>query len=213
MPDEKWLFSGSYSNFENTTRLRAFTDPTNIVDSILLAQLTQTANLVTTYNIRTRENPSALTLVLSYQKANSIVDDIVQEDANSRFFNGSLMYSFTQSANDLRFTAALNYNQTELSQFDNTTISPTLGITKGFWERKLQTSLRTTYNLVSRNGSSNTQVLNFTIGATYLFLEDHTFSLSTSLIRRNSSLQEFPSFTEWYGRLAYGYRFGGNINF
>lgn len=210
IPNEKWLFNTSYSNFENTTRLKTF-DPSAIVDSLILAQTTQAGNAVATYNISSRENPSSLTLVLSYQQANSIVDDVIQDDAKSQFFNGSLMYSKTQSLQDLRFTAALNYNQTELSMLNNSTISPTIGITKGFYERKLQTTFRSTYNLISSQNRGNSNVLNLTLGATYLYQEDHSFSFSTSFINRTGGGQEFPSFSEWYGRLAYGYRFGGNL--
>ena len=214
IPNDRWFFSSSYSNFENTTRLRAFTDPTAIVDSILLAQLTQTANVVTTYNLSPKStNPSSLTLVASFQRANSIIDEVVQDDARSRFFNGSLMYTLNQTDRDLRFTAALNYNQTELSQFDNNTISPTVSISKGFLERKLQTVARATYNWVSQEAGSNSNVLNLTLGANYTFLEDHTFSFSTSLINRSSSDQDISNFTEWYGRISYGYRFGRDVRF
>ncbi len=211
VPNERWAFSSAYSNFENTTRLRAFADPSAIVDSILLAQVTQTANLVSTYNLSPEGNPSSITLVLSYQRANSIIDEVVQDDAKSRFFNGSLMYTVQQTDIDLRFTAALNYNQTELSQFDNNTISPTLGITKGFFERKLQTLLRATFNRVSRQGGDGSNVFNLTLGANYNFLEDHSFNFRTSLINRSSAAQDIPDFTEWYGLISYGYRFGGDV--
>jgi len=213
-PNESWIFSSAYSNFENTTRLRAFRDPSVIVDSILLAQVTQSANFLATHNLNPKgTNTSALTLVLSYQKAKSIIDEEVQADVGSRFFNGSLMYTFSQTEKDLRFTAAVNYNQTELSQFNNNTFSPTVGITKSFWDRKLQTLFRTSYNLVSQENGSTSNVLNLTFGASYFFLKDHSLSFNTSVINRSGSGEDIPDFTELYGRISYGYRFGGDIRF
>lgn len=212
VPNDKWAFSSSYSNFENTTRLRALADPTAIVDSILLAQTTNTGNLVGTRNLSTdRTRPSSITVMLSYQQAKSIIDEVVQPDADSRFFNGSLMYTTNDTERDLRFTAAVNYNQTELSQFDNNTVSPTLAISKGFLERQLQTQFRATYNWVSQENGPASNVLNLTVGASYNFLEDHNISFTNSFINRTSSSNDISDFSEWYGRISYGYRFGADL--
>ncbi|MEO0725488.1 MAG: hypothetical protein AAFZ63_13170 [Bacteroidota bacterium] len=212
VPNDKWIYSASYSNFENTTRLRAISDPSLIVDSILLAQTTNTGNLTSTYNLTSDETrTSSITMILSYQQARSIIDDVVQEDADSRFFNGSLMYTTNLTEQDLRFTAALNYNQTELELFNNNTISPTVAVSKGFLERQLQTQLRATYNLVSQDSGPNSNVLNLTVGASYNFLEDHNISFTNSFINRSSSSDDIPNFSEWYGRISYGYRFGADF--
>lgn len=212
VPNEKWIFSSSYSNFENTTRLRAISDPSLIVDSILLAQTTNTANLTSTYNLSAdRERTSSLTMILSYQQARSIIDEVVQDDADSRFFNGSLMYTVNITEQDLRFTTAVNYNQTELEQFNNNTVSPTVAITKGFLDRQLQTQLRATYNWVSQDAGPSSNVLNLTLGASYSFLEDHSISFTNSFINRTSSSNDIPDFSEWYGRISYGYRFGADL--
>ncbi|MEL7246811.1 MAG: hypothetical protein AAFO03_00270 [Bacteroidota bacterium] len=212
VPNDRWIYSASYSNFENTTRLRAISDPSLIVDSILLAQTTNTGNLTSTYNLASDETrTSSITMILSYQQARSIIDDVVQEDADSRFFNGSLMYTTNLTEQDLRFTAALNYNQTELELFNNNTISPTVAVSKGFLERQLQTQLRATYNLVSQDSGPNSNVLNLTVGASYNFLEDHNISFTNSFINRSSSSDDIPNFSEWYGRISYGYRFGADF--
>ncbi|MEL6973142.1 MAG: hypothetical protein AAFO02_23460 [Bacteroidota bacterium] len=75
----------------------------------------------------------------------------------------------------------------------------------------MQTQLRATYNLVSQDSGPNSNVLNLTVGASYNFLEDHNISFTNSFINRSSSSDDIPNFSEWYGRISYGYRFGADF--
>lgn len=213
-PSDKWNFNGSYSNFQNTTKLRTLTDPTALVDSIILAQTTQSASGVATYNIRNKENPSSISVLFTYQLANSIIDDVVQPDSKTRFFNGSLLYALTLSERDLRLSAALNANRTEVATLDNFVLAPTLGLTKSFLNKSLQLNTRAAYNLIFEDGGGNSQVINLTVGSAYQFFKMHTLSFNTTVISRAANSQSTVSkFLEWYGQLMYSYRFLQNIKF
>lgn len=209
-PSERWNFNASFSNFQNTSKLRTLFDPGSPVDSIILAQTTQTANGALTYNLRNKNNPSSISLILTHQRANSIIDDVIQPDAKSQFFNGSLMYSLSQPKRDFRFNAAFNANRTQLAAFDNFVLSPTLGVTKGYLNRKLQLNGRIAYNQVFAEAGNN-GVFNFGLGSSLLVNKVHTLSFNTNLISRSSAVAGIQGFTEWYGQLMYNYNFVRNV--
>lgn len=209
-PGERWALNGSFSNFQNTSKLRAFTDPSALVDSIILAQTTQTANLAFTYNIATKGNSSAVTLALTQQQANSIINDEVQPDAATQFFNGSLIYSLSLPKKDFRFNASINVNQTQLANFNNFVLSPNLSLTKGFLDKRLQTNFRTSYNHVFVAGGKNTAVLNFGLGGTLQVNKLHSLSLNTTYINRFAT-PDTPGYNELFGQVMYNYRFARNV--
>lgn len=206
-PNDRWNFNASYSNFQNTTKLRTLFDPASPVDSIILAQTTQTANGSVTYHLRDKDNPASISLVLTQQQANSIIDDVVQPDAKSNFFNGSLVYAASRPARDLRFSASLNANQTQLANFDNFVLTPTLGIAKGYFNRQLQLNARIAYNQVFAE-AGDSGVLNVGFGSSWSVKKAHTLSLNTNLINRSA---DTGGFTEWYGQLMYNYNFTRNL--
>lgn len=209
-PGERWAFNGSFSNFQNTSKLRAFTDPTALVDSIILAQTTQTANIAFTYNIATEGNPSSLTFALTQQQANSIIDDVVQNDAETRFFNGSLIYSLSMPKKDLRFNSSVNVNQTSLAGFNNFVLSPNISLTKGFLDKRLQTNARVSYNHIFIPDGNNTAVLNFGLGGSWQLNKLHSLSLNTSFINRFST-PDTGGYSELFGQLMYNYRFARDL--
>lgn len=209
-PGERWAFNGSFSNFQNTSKLRAFTDPAAIVDSIILAQTTQTANIAFTYNIATKEKPSSLTLALTQQQANSIIDDVVQDDAATSFFNGSLIYSLSIPKKDLRFNSSVNVNQTRLANINNLVLSPNISLTKGFLDKRLQTNARASYNHIFIPDGQNTAVLNFGLGGSWQLNKLHSLSLNTTFINRFAT-PDIDGYSELFGQLMYNYRFARNL--
>jgi hypothetical protein len=209
-PSERWNFNTSFSNFQNTSKLRTLFDPASPVDSIILAQTTQTVNGAVTYNLPNKDNPSSISLILTQQRANSIIDDVVQTDSESQFFNGSLLYSMSRPARDLRFNASINANRTQVATFDNFVLSPTLSVTKGYFNKKLQLNARTSYNLVFDSDGNDTGILNFGLGSSLRVNKLHTLSFNTNVINRGSSAA-VSGFTEWYGQLMYNYNFTRNL--
>lgn len=203
-PNNTWSLNAGYSNFENTTKLRSLVDPLNNVDSIFLSQLTQTANLSATYQVN---EGSSLTLIGSYQTANSIVEDIIQEEELTTFYNALILYNFQLAESGFSLNASLNYNQTELSFGKTTTFSPSLGIMKNFSEQRLRTNFRTTFNRIQQGNGQENRVITLLGGLSYNFLSGHTLSSRLYWIKRLNNTEMLPAFNEFRGSLAYGFRF------
>ncbi len=206
-PTEKLNISAAYSNFRNSTKLRSFNNLLTPVDSIFLAQLTRTASLSATYLLGTKLRPSTLSLVLSQQSANSVINDVVQSDSESDFFNASLIYTQQVKERDLQLITSLNVNNASFTNLQTVTFSPTIGARKQYLNRQLSTDLRLTFNSIYIDGAANNTVWNISFGTDYRFLNDHSLGLTTSFIHRATRLGELSAFSELYGRLLYGYRF------
>lgn len=203
-PNNTWSLNAGYSNFENTTKLRSLVDPLNNVDSIFLSQLTQTANLSATYQVN---EGSSLTLMGSYQTANSIVEDIIQEEELTTFYNALILYNFQLAESGFSLNASFNYNQTELSFGQTTTFSPSLGIAKNFAEQHLRTNFRSTFNRIRQGNGQDNNVVTLLGGLSYNFISGHTLSSRIYWIKRLNNTEMLPAFSEFRGGLAYGFQF------
>lgn len=203
-PNNTWSLNAGYSNFENTTKLRSLVDPLNNVDSIFLSQLTQTANLSATYQVN---EGSSLTLMGSYQTANSIVEDIIQEEELTTFYNALILYNFQLAESGFSLNASFNYNQTELSFGQTTTFSPSLGIAKNFAEQHLRTNFRSTFNRIRQGNGQDNNVITLLGGLSYNFISGHTLSSRIYWIKRLNNTEMLPAFSEFRGGLAYGFQF------
>ncbi|MEL6356226.1 MAG: hypothetical protein AAFQ37_04755 [Bacteroidota bacterium] len=211
-PSSRLVFNGSFSNFENSTKIRARENPAVFVDSLFLAQLTQSFTFSSSYNLREKFNPTTLTLVYSHQSANSVQDDIVIQDAKSRFNNASLIFNQRITEADLNWTASINYNLSNFGDISTTTVSPTLMFNKLFFARKLSSNLRLTYNAVSVEGGNNSTVLNAAWSNSWAFTKTQNIGLTLNFINRGGTEGEgLGDFSELYGRILYNYQFNASI--
>ncbi len=206
-PSDKWFFTSSYSNFENSTKLRAQNDPLSPIDSIFLAQVTQAASFVTNYQIRETLNPSSISLMFNYQTANSIENDVVVEDAKSKFYNTVLSYNYKWDLPDVSLTTSLSYNKSDFALINTTTLSSTVSLAKSFAQKKLNAGFRTTFSNVSMDASGADRVFALGLHGNYQLPHNQGLSASINFLRRSGSIADRPSFSEIYGDIRYIYQF------
>ena len=211
-PSEFWNFNAGYSNFRNDTKLRAMTQVLSPVDSIFLAQVNRSANLAISRTLGPRDNPKSLNLVLSHQRANSIINEEVNETAASRFTTAALSFAGGSKAAALRYNAGVTFNSTEVGQINNFTVAPTAGLSKGFWNNSLNTFLRTSLSFVSQTQGMNA-IANVGLGASYRLKNSHRINCNVNYLNRFGADDPRRNFSEVYGQLGYGYSFGGSLGF
>ncbi|MFK8165312.1 MAG: hypothetical protein AB8H12_22890 [Lewinella sp.] len=209
-PTDKWMLSGGYSNFRNDTKLRARTDLLAPVDSIFLAQVNQSANVMVMRQLGNKDKPSSVRLMLMRQQANNIVNDEVNANANSLVTIASLAYTAGNPDAGLQWNTGLTYNRTNIGTISNNALSPTLGVNKNFFNNALATHLQSALSLTEQNGDNN-RVFNLSLGGTYRLANSHRLGLRANHINRFGSELANRNFREWYGSLTYGYSFGGTI--
>ncbi len=201
----KWNHNLQYSNFQNSTKLRALNNQELFVDSIFLAQVTQTASYTTTHLMGNNGDKGSITGILSFQNASSIIEDEISEEQLSDFWYSSLMYRAPQSDN-FGWGATISYNRSSFNDVVATYITPSLLVDKSFFDKKLTTDIRVGVNYISLN-DTNSALLNFGLGATYQVNKDNTLSLSSNIIQQFGSGETIKGFFESYINLTYGYRF------
>jgi len=206
-PNDRLYFSTSYSNFENSTKLRAQNDPLSPVDSIFLAQLTQSASFVTNYQIREKFNPSSVSLMFNYQTANSIENDVVIEDAKSKFYNAIVSFNQKWDLPALSLTSSLSLNQSDFALVGTTTLSTTVALSKTFAKPKLNAGVRTTFSNITMDASGADRVLAFGLHGNLELPRNQGLSATLNLLRRSGTIADRPSFTEVYGDIRYTYQF------
>jgi hypothetical protein len=113
-PSEVWMFNAGYSNFRNDTKLRGRTDIANPVDSIFLAQVTQSINGLILRRLGSKERPASLNLVMNHQRANNVINDEVSLDNQTRFTNLALNYSAGNPSNGFQYNVGIAGNFTML---------------------------------------------------------------------------------------------------
>lgn len=209
-PSEDWIYTGSYSNFRNDTKLRARTDLTIPVDSIFLAQVNQSANLTILRQLGTEQRPSSLRLLLQHQRANSVINDEVNDMANSRVSILALNYAGGNPELGWQWNTGLALNLTEIGGINNRSISPTLGINRNFLNNALATYLQMALGFYQQGDDGN-QVFNLSFGGSYRLLNSHRIGLRATHLNRFGSAMASRNFNEWYASLNYGFNFGGAL--
>lgn len=210
-PNDDWFFSGMYGNFRNDTKLRVQTDLTVPVDSIFLAQVNQSGNLMAIRRFGTDTRPSNLQFMLNHQRAQSVVNDTLVNTADSRFTTAALNFSSGSPSEGLQWNAGLTLNFIELGAIQNQSFAPVFGMHKKLWNNALTLNLNSALSFFQQAGSENSKVFNLQLGGRYQLRNSHRIGLSAMHINRFGSADALRNFYEWYGQLNYGYSFGGKI--
>jgi hypothetical protein len=212
-PSEVWMFNAGYSNFRNDTKLRGRTDIANPVDSIFLAQVTQSINGLILRRLGSKERPASLNLVMNHQRANNVINDEVSLDNQTRFTNLALNYSAGNPSNGFQYNVGIAGNFTMLGDLTTRSLSPTIGLTKSFLNNALTTQLRTALSFTTSPDAPqrDNSVLNLSLGGNYKLKNSHSINFSAIHLNRFGAEEANRNFREWYGTLGYGYRFGGRL--
>lgn len=207
-PSENSNLNISYSNFRNTNKLRANTIPFIQVDSLILSQVNQNANIVYSH-LGGEEKNRVFSAMVSYQAANSIENDEVQEDQNTANLMTNLTYTHTFTTSKLILTGALLANRSAVPNVNIWSLSPTLSVGKPFFEEQLKLTSSLSYVAIAQNGDFNNNVFTFQTAIQYTLLEKHQFSLNTALINRSvqSAINGIEAFTEFTGGMTYAWSF------
>ena len=86
-------------------------------------------------------------------------------------------------------------------------------LTKALLDKKLNSSLRLTYNAVNIENGGNSTVLNMAFSNRWAFFKNQSIGLTLNYVNRNGSNNEMlNNFSELYGRLIYNYQFDLSAN-
>ena len=104
----------------------------------------------------------------------------------------------------ISFNGTLN----EGAGFNTRTLGPTAAINKSFFDRKLRTTLSSSYNNTFTGSKKINTILNGRINGSLLVQKKHNLNLSLAVVdRETQSETTAKSFTEFTGTVGYSYSF------
>ncbi len=212
---ERLNISGSYSNFQSFTNIQnqfdfinQVTDFDNI-DTLNFKQLSQNANLSIGYIIsKQKKNQQNLNINLSFQDTQDLQEQIFTGAENtvnsSQFYNGATAYTISFPEKTLSVSAAFNATLNKVMDDNTVTLGPTLVVNKQFFDKRVRSSLSSSYNTTSNDGERQNSILNFRLNAGYQLFEKHQFNMSLLALFRDAQTTSNNDFTATIG---YNYSF------
>ena len=231
-PNEKWSFSGTYSNFSSYTNLRPQTDPflqRTALDTLNFYQVTGSTSGTASYNFGNKEKRQTVFFTGTYQQMNDKSGSTAGSNL-SGFYSGNLAYSMSLTPQSLTLSTAFSYNRSQTTGAAASASrfwGPTLSISKSLLEKTLRASLSSSYNVsASETGDTQTRpsdVLNNRLTLAYNPKPSkaaatpsasasspgirHSFSLSFNVLQRFKGTPSQPGFTEATANLNYAFSF------
>ncbi len=209
---ERLGINGSYSNFQSYTNIQDQFDYINQVgafdnvDTLNYRQISQNANFGANYIVKkseTKQHSANLNMV--YQNSDNQQQGETIEGGNSSFYNAMASFTWGYPKEALNISLAANSSYNTIGTSDRSFIlGPTLAVGKQFFDKKLRTNFSSSYNTSFSNGQQQNNVYNFRLGASYVWLERHSFNLNALSLFRNSTSTNSRDFTVTFG---YSYAF------
>jgi hypothetical protein len=215
-PSERLNVSASYSSFQTYTNIRSqFVNinqltPYDNLDTLNFTQISKNATLTGSYMLsNTKEKRQSLNLNLNFQDAADKQGDVTQ-NTGTQFYNVNAGYSLNLVPRNITFSLAFNGNVNDGPGFQTKTLGPTLSVNKSFLERKLRTTLSSSYNNTYTNSQKVNTILNVRVNGAYSIRKKHNLNLSFVVVSRETKTESTAkSFKEYTGTLGYSYSFGG----
>ena len=215
-PSQRLNMAASWSSFQTYTNIRSKFETLNQLtpfdnfDTLNFTQISRNASLSGMYTLPGTENKKQnITVQFTWQDAADRQGERAQL-IGTRFYNISAGYSLALIPRGLNVSLMFNTAINEGAYIQSRMMGPTATISRAFFQRKLKTSLSSSYTHTNSDGLNINSVLNYRGNAVVAVRKKHHINISavmaTRITRRESS---HTSFTEFTGTVGYSYAFGG----
>lgn len=214
-PSQRLNLSGSYSSFQTYTNIRSqFIDinqltPYDNLDTLNFTQISRNATLTGMYALGSNDKRKQnLSVNLTYQNASDRQGEVPQ-NTGMQFYNMNTAYSVNLVPQNMVASASFNATVNDGSGFNTKTLGPTASLTKSFFEKKLRSTLSSSYNNTYSNEVNINTITNVRLSSILSIRKKHNINLSAVAVDRESKVEgNNRSFTEFTGTLGYSYAFG-----
>ncbi|PAM94956.1 hypothetical protein B4N84_10695 [Flavobacterium sp. IR1] len=202
-------FNGSYSNFSTYTnkRLDQFEIINNPIvvpaDTLNYRQLSQNANFNLTYAFGKKKNQNVNFNYSIAGQANQ-QGGVIRRGQASTVQNYNLAHTINFTGIKTSFNSSINYTENQVSQFDNSSVGASVGVSKKLLKDKMNTNFGLLYNNTESNVTSSS-VFGIKFNNTYMLLQKHNFTLGLISMFRSSTGR--PQNNDLMLNFNYGYSF------
>jgi hypothetical protein len=214
-PSRKLNLAVAYSSFQTYTNIRSKFEainqltPFENLDTLNFTQISKSASFSGMYTLPGTENKRQhVNLHISLQNAAEEQGRTVQKDG-SRFLNISSAYAIAFVPLNLNVSLAFNATLNDGPFTHTRMIGPTASVARAFLQRRLRTTVASSYNRTYSNGVNMHAVLNQRISGVFSLRNKHNLTIGTVIVSRfMESKEENKSFTEFTATVGYSYSFG-----
>lgn len=201
----------NYSNFQSFTNSRNQFDYINqapgtvYLDTLNFRQVNQNVKLNVNYIIKNEKDlKKSISGNFSSQKSVSQQQGKTMAGGETTFYNSALSYNMGYPEKDLSFIGSLNSTYSQIQTGKNFIIGPTIGVTKLFMDKKINTTFSGSYNTSSNNGEKQNNIVNLRLNGSYLYLKKHNFNLAISSLLAKTKTEKNNDFV---ASMMYSYSF------
>lgn len=213
-PSQKLNFSASFSNFQTFTNIRSqFVDineltPYDNLDTLNFTQVSKNATLSTLYMFGANEQKRhSVNLIFTFQDAEDTQGGS-STNAGSEFYNMNAAYALNLVPRNMTVSCSFNATVNDAPGYTSRTLGPTAALSKSFFEKKLRTTLSSSYNNTYSNGDKVNAIVNGRLKATLTVQKKHNVNLGVVVVNRESTRDGgAQGFTEYTATLGYAYSF------
>jgi hypothetical protein len=213
VPNSKWNFGGSYSNFASYTNIRPQQDPffQNKLDTLNFYQVSQNMTGTIVRMLGAKERPQSIMVNMSYQEANDQAD-YEGGDQQSDFKSANVSYSYSLLPSNMTLALAGNVYSNNAAGLRTLYWGPTFSVTKSFFDKTFKASMAATYNKTSGDNVKVSPVLSNRLNISYTPKPKqggttHSFSMGLSALSRLESTGQQSAYNELTGTFNYSYTF------
>lgn len=210
-PSHRLNFSGSWSSFQTYTNIRSqFTSineltPYDNLDTLNFTQISRNASLSGMYFLPGPENNKQhVNLSFTWQKAAEDQGGMTHHEGTT-FYNINVAYSITLPQKKAGASLTFNTTINEGPHINTRMMGPTASITRSFLNRKLRSTLSSSWNKTYTNGTNTSSVINGRLNTLLSIKNKHNINMSAVFVER--TLSENRSATEFTATIAYNYTF------
>jgi len=214
-PSQKVNFAASYSNFQTYTNIRSqFVNvnaltPYDNLDTLNFTQISQNATLTGMYRFGRNENKQqSINCNLTFQDA-ADKQGQVSQNSGVQFYNANAAYALNVVPRSMMVSVSLNGTLNQGAGISSKTLGPTAAVSKSFFEKKLRTTLSSSYNTTYTGSERVSTIINGRLNGTWTMQKKHNVNLGFVVVNRQANREGAASaFTEFTGTLGYSYSFG-----
>jgi hypothetical protein len=215
-PSQKLNLGMSYSSFQTYTNIRSqFVDvnqltPYDNLDTLNFTQISQNATLTGVYMFGNNESRrQTLNMNFTVQDA-ADKQGGVEQNSGVRFYNANTAYALNLVPQNMMVSVSFNASFNQGAGMNTKTMGPTAAVSKSFFEKKLRTTLSSSYNSTYNNSDRVSTIINGRLNGGMTVQKKHNINLGLVVVNRSSNAPEgaSQSFTEFTGTLGYSYSFG-----
>ena len=213
MTSRRLNISASWSSFQTYTNIRSRFEtinqltPYDNLDTLNFTQISRNASLSGVYTLPGHEKKAqSISINISWQDAADKQGE-VQQHSGTHFFNINTGYSLTLAPRNMSVALTFNTTVNQGPFITSRMVGPNASVSKSFFNRKLRTTLSSSYNKSSGNNTTIDAVMNSRVNCALTLHNKHNINLSTVLVKRSSEGRT-QSVTELTATLGYNYSFG-----